>query len=245
VIDPRLGVVRPRLSGVRRILPVTGGKGGIGKSLVASLLALDLARRGRTVGLLDLDFTGPCDHLILGIPAGFPAEEFGIEPPLHHGIHFMSISIFAGEQPAPLRGAAVSSALLEMLAITRWGELDFLVIDMPPGLGDMALDAVRLLDRAEYLTVATASRVVVETVRRSLTLLRELERRVVGVVENMQCVETTAVHDLAETFRTPYLGAIPFDAAVEPALGDADALLRTDAATAIAGVVDGIGDIPL
>jgi ATP-binding protein involved in chromosome partitioning len=243
MIDPRLAVVDGRLAGVRRILPVTGGKGGIGKSLFASLLALDLVRRGHTVGLLDLDFTGPCDHLILGIPGGFPSEEFGVEPPLHHGIHFMSISIFAGDSPTPLRGTDLSSALLELLAITRWGELDHLVIDMPPGLGDMTLDAVRLIERAEYVAVATASSVVVETVRRNLTLLQELKRDVLGVVENMQHAETAAVHDLAEVFRIPYLGAVPFDAAIEPALGDAKRLAQTVAARSVQRIVDQLGSI--
>ena len=133
-MDPRTTVVSKRLRSVKRILAVTGGKGGVGKSLVASTLALSLAGQGRRAGLLDLDLTSPSDHLILGCDTRFPDEEFGVEPLSHHGIHFMSVACFAGGAPTPLRGADVTNALIELLAITRWGELDALVIDMPPGM---------------------------------------------------------------------------------------------------------------
>ena len=103
-LDPRVDIIEKRLSGLQRILAVTGGKGGIGKSLVASGLALVLAESGCRVGLLDLDFTGPCDHLILGIDRLFPEEKFGLVPPQVHGIRFMSVTHFVGEQPAPLGG---------------------------------------------------------------------------------------------------------------------------------------------
>jgi len=233
VIDPRVAAVEMRLEGVRRLLPVTGGKGGIGKSVVASLLALVLAERGKRVGLLDLDLTGPCDHLILGIERGVPVEKFGVEPSLHDGVHFMSVSTFAGEAPAPLRGDDVSNALLEILAITQWGELDALVLDLPPGLGDMALDAVRYIPRAEYIAVSTASRVVCETVRRSLKLLSELGVTIAGVVENMQRAPSDNVRDLAADFDLPFLGAIPFDEALESASGDRARLLETTVAATL------------
>ena len=241
MIDPRTGVVTRRLEGVARILPVTGGKGGIGKSVTASLLALSLAGRGRRVGLLDLDFTGPCDHLILGLDERFPKEEFGIEPPERHGLRFMSVSLFAGSTAAPLRGADLTNALLELLAITRWGELDALVLDMPPGLCDIALDAVRLIDRAEYLVVANASRVVVETVRRNLDLLCGLERGVAGVIENMQREDRQTVRQLADSYGHEYLGAIPFDPDLEPAIGDVEKLKRTGATAAVCGIIDRLG----
>jgi hypothetical protein len=102
--DPRYAVIGKRFAKVAKVRAVTGGKGGIGKSLVASTHALNLARSGMRVGLLDLDFTGPCDHLVLGMKTGFPTEEFGIDPSLQHGIHFLSITHFVGDDPAPLRG---------------------------------------------------------------------------------------------------------------------------------------------
>lgn len=233
MIDPRVAVVERRLAGVRRIVPVTGGKGGIGKSVVASLLSLVLAESGKRVGLLDLDLTGPCDHLILGVDRKTPAEKFGVEPALHDGIHFMSVSTFAGETPAPLRGEDISNALLEILAITQWGELDILLLDMPPGLSDTALDAVRFLPRAEYLVVTTASRVVLETVRRNLTLLSELGVGIAGVLENMQRDPSPHVARLAADFDVPFLGSLPFDDSLEPATGHPDLLRQTRVAAAM------------
>lgn len=235
-MDPRLAVIDRRLEGIERILAVTGGKGGIGKSLVASTLAYGLAGQGRRAGLLDLDLTSPSDHVILGVKSRFPDEKFGVEPLDAHGVRFMSTTCFAGDAPAPLRGADVTNALLELLAITRWGSLDVLVIDMPPGLGDALLDAVRLLRRAEHLAVATGSQVVLETVRKNLALLRRLDVPVAGVVENMARGPGGAVGRVAEEFAAPYLGCVPWDDEVEAALGDPQRLLSTRAGAAIRAV---------
>ncbi|MHC4667067.1 MAG: P-loop NTPase [Planctomycetota bacterium] len=220
---------------MRRILAITGGKGGIGKSLVSSTLALALARAQRRTGLFDLDLTGPSDHLFLGVDCGFPAEEFGVDPPLCHGIRFMSIAHFGGDAPAPLRGGDVTNALLELLAITRWGELDALVIDMPPGLGDATLDTVRLLRRAEFLVVTTPSRVVLETVQRTLRFLAEQQATVVGVLENMSRGPSTGARDLARRFARPFLGSLPFDESIEAAAGDAERLAATPFFAALEG----------
>lgn len=238
-VDPRLAVIPRRLQGVRRILAVTGGKGGIGKSVVSSIAALALARAGRRVGLLDLDLTSPTDHVILGLDRRFPTEEFGLEPPDVSGVAFMSVQYFTGARATPLRGPEVTDALVELMAVTRWGELDALVIDMPPGIGDATLDAVRLLPRADYLVVANDSAVVIETVRRMLRLLTELKAPVAGVVENM-ARGGTAVAELARSFGVPWLGAVPFDPALEAALGDPDRIVRTEAGRAIASIAGGL-----
>lgn len=232
-MDPRPAVIERRLQDVKRVLAVSGGKGGIGKSVIASTLALILARRGLRAGLLDLDLTGPCDHLILGLDDRFPTEEFGVEPPLLHGVRFMSVVYFVRDRPAPLRGADITGALLELLAITRWGELDALVIDMPPGLGDATLDTVRLLPRAEYLLVATPSRVVVDTVRRTLRFHVELQSRIAGVLQNMERNATSETRDLAAEFDLPYLGSVPYDEGLEAAIGEAERLAGTRAARAL------------
>ena len=237
-MDPRLAVVDEMLADVSRILAVTGGKGGIGKSLVASTLALLLARSGRRTGLLDLDLTSPSDHVVLGAESRFPDEEFGVDPLPVHGIRFMSTSLFAGDTPAPLRGEDVTNAILELLAITRWGSLDVLVIDMPPGLGDATLDAVRLIPRAEYLAVATGSSVVLETVRKTLRLHTELGTRITGVVENMKRGESATVRDLASSFRVPLLGELPYDETIESTIGDAERLAGTPFAKALHGVIE-------
>jgi ATP-binding protein involved in chromosome partitioning len=236
-VDPRLAVVERRLEGVGRIVAVTGGKGGIGKTLVASTLALALARSGRRTGLLDLDLTGPSDHVVLGVEPGFPREEFGVEPPEVHGVRFMSITCFAGDTPTPLRGADVTDALLELLAITRWGELDTLVLDMPPGLGDTLLDAVRLVGRAEHLLGATASRVVLEAVRKNLQLLLRMGASVAGVVENMSRDGSERVREEAAGWGVPLLGVLPFDEDVEAATGDPARLLETRVGAAVRELV--------
>ena len=226
-MDPRLAVIDRRLERVGRVVAVTGGKGGIGKSVISSALALSLARAGYRVGLLDLDLTSPCDHLILGLDLPFPEEKFGLVPPEVDGIRFMSITFFSGDDPVPLRGADLSNALVELLAIVQWGELDFLVIDMPPGLGDALLDAVRLLKRAEFLVVATASRVVVETVKRTLKLLDQVEASVVGIVENMRRGAGVVVEELAAEAGLTFLGSLPFDDGLEEAMGDTGRLAQT------------------
>jgi ATP-binding protein involved in chromosome partitioning len=227
-------VIGERLAAVGRIVAVTGGKGGVGKSVVASTLALVLAEAGSRTGLLDLDLTGPCAHIILGIPLRLPDERFGIEPLEVHGIRFLSLACFGGERPAPLRGPEATEALIELLAITRWGGLDVLVIDMPPGLGDAALDALRWLPRAEYLVVANSSPVVIETVRRTLELLGRQGRPVLGLLENMQRDPPgSAVRALARSTGTRWLGSVPYDAGLDSALGDASRLGETAVAAAL------------
>ena len=239
-IDPRAVVVDERVSGVARIVGVTGSKGGIGKSVVASALALALADTGKKVGLFDLDFTSPSDHIVLGVDRRFPKEEFGIDPHLVHGIDMMSVAFFAGEAPVPLRGDAATSALLELLAITRWGSLDVLVLDMPPGLGDTSLDVINLLPRVEFLLVGNGSRVVIESVRRALQLFAELNVSMVGLLENMGRGKGDAVHSLASAFEIPFLGAIPYDADLEDALGDVARLRRTEVYRSLQGVAAGL-----
>lgn len=235
MIDPREHAITARLADVRRIVAVTGGKGGIGKSTVACLLALALCDRGRRTGLFDLDLTSPTDHLMLGAPTGFPDEEFGVDPVAHEGVHLMSLALFAGATPAPLRGSAVTSAILELLAITRWGHIDTLVLDLPPGLGDTALDVLRFLPRCEYLVVTTPSLIVHETVRRTLRLLTENGQRVLGLIENRQGTTPTG-ESLARDFGLRWLGGIPHDASLEGAFGDPGRLRATAAFAAIRSI---------
>ena len=237
-MDPRLAGIERRLRDVQRIITVTGGKGGIGKSSVASVLALVMAERGLRTGLLDLDVTAPTDHVILGLDGCRPTEEFGLQPPEVHGIQFMSVSQFTGEHPAPLRGADVTNVIIELLAVTCWRELDMLVIDMPPGLGDASLDMVRLLPRAEYLVVAGASRIVLETVRRTLRLLTELHVPIAGVLENMAREQSGAVEQLARQFGVAFLGAVPYDPGLEDSSGNIASLSHTAVAQALRRVRD-------
>lgn len=214
-IDPRPSVIAERLSGVKRVIAVTGWKGGIGKSVTASTLALLLAEKGRKAGLFDLDFAGASDHVILGAKGLFPKEEKGLEPPLLRGVKFMSLAFFSEGRAVPLRGANVSDAIIELLAITQWGELDFLVLDMPPGINDAALDVMRFLPRAEVLAVTVPSVLARSVLERSMDLYKKLGVPVLGVIENM-----------ADGGK-PGRAAVRRDAALEGALGCPEKLLKT------------------
>ncbi len=236
-MDPRLSAVEHRLAPIQHILAVTGGKGGIGKSSVASVLALVLRQQGLRTALLDLDLTAPSDSIILGAEDLAPTEEHGVEPPRIDGIELMSIAWFLRDHAAPLRGHDVTNALLEILAVTHWQPADVLVVDMPPGLGDVALDAARWLPRAEYLVIAGSSRVVLPTVRRKLRLLTSLSAPIVGVAENMSRGESEAVQALAREFGIPFLGALPWDEGLEAATGDRARLAETAFAGALREVV--------
>jgi ATP-binding protein involved in chromosome partitioning len=174
-----------------------------------------------------LDFTSPSTHIILGIKGIQPKEEKGLVPPLVHGLEFMSIVYYSGDYASPLRGTDVSNALIELLSITRWGKLDFLVIDMPPGIGDATLDIIRLIKRIKFLVVTTSSQLAFETVRKLVTLLNDLKVPVIGVVENMKMIETSHVEEQTKKLGVRFLGENPFDEAIEKSLGSVDALLKT------------------
>ena len=225
--DPRIGIIDERLKGVNEIVAVSSGKGGVGKSLIASTLALTLARRHCKVGLFDLDFTSPTTHVILGVKGLRPREEKGIIPPQVHGLKYMSIVYYSGEYASPLRGAEVSNALIELLAITRWNNLDFLIIDMPPGISDATLDIIRLVKRINFLIVTTPSRLAFETVRKLIDLLSELRVSIIGVIENMKMKKSGFVQQQVEARGLTFWGEIPFDAELEEAIGDVKKLSAT------------------
>lgn len=226
-MDPRLAVIPERLKGVSRIVLFCSGKGGVGKTLLASLTALIAARRGARVGLLDLDFNGPSTHVVLGASGAAPKEERGLVPPEVAGVKLMSLALFAGEAPLPLRGGDATDALLELLAVTRWGALDLLVVDAPPGTGDELLDAVRFLKRGEAVVVTTPSKLSLAVVARLVRLLKDVETPVLGLLENMGRGGAEAV---AAEWGMKYLGWVPYDPLVEEALGNPEKLLATDAA---------------
>jgi ATP-binding protein involved in chromosome partitioning len=232
--DPRLSIINQRLSGIRRIVAVSSGKGGVGKSIVSTALALSLAKEGCRVGLFDLDFTGPSTHIILGVPSNLqPKEDKGIVPPTVEGLAYMSLVYFVGDNPAPLRGADISNALIELLSVTQWHELDFLVIDMPPGIGDAVLDLVRLVQRIEFLIVTTPSLLAFEVVKKQLALLCELKMHIIGVVENMKMDKADNVQVETERIGLSYLGAIPYDPKVEAAIGNPAKLMETTVGKAL------------
>ncbi len=239
MVDPRTSIIDKRLKRISRIIAVSSGKGGVGKSLIATTLALTLAREGWKVGLFDLDFTSPSTHLILGAKNAHPKEDKGIIPPVVKGLEYMSLVYYCGDKATPLRGADTSNALIELLAVTRWSTLDFLVIDMPPGIGDAVLDVVMLVKRIEFLIVTTPSRLAFETVKKQLNLLQELRVPVIGLVENMKMNTAKNIQQQTEELGVTFLGEIPYDAKVEEAIGDEAKLLSTALAQKVKEVARG------
>lgn len=228
-MEPRTSVIEKRLKHINRIIAVASGKGGVGKSMVASTLALHLSQHGNRVGLLDLDLYGPSSHIILGVKNKFPTEEKGIIPPTVHGISFMSIVYFTEEKPSPFRGIDISNIILELLAITQWGRLDFLIIDMPPGIGDETLDVIRYIKRSEFLVVTTPSKVAMGAVSKLLNMLMELKKPVLGVIENMTMTESSFIEHEVQRLQVRYLGKIHFDHTLEESIGNPDTLAQTQA----------------
>lgn len=212
---------------INKIIAVSSGKGGVGKSLIASTLALTLAQKGFRVGLFDLDFTSPSTHVILGIEDVHPKEEKGIIPPEVHGMKYMSIVYYSRDHAVPLRGFDVSNALIELLSITRWGKLDYLILDMPPGIGDVTLDLLRLIKNTQFLIVTTPSKLAFETVRKLVSLLETLKTSVIGVVENMKMNDSNEIRRETDKLNLKFLMEIPYDSHVELAIGDVNKLLKT------------------
>ncbi|MEM2098982.1 MAG: P-loop NTPase [Candidatus Bathyarchaeia archaeon] len=243
MVDPRIGIIDERLKRISRIIAVSSGKGGVGKSLIATVLALTLARKGFKVGLFDLDFTSPSTHIILTARDAQPKEEKGIVPPTVKGLEYMSLIYYCGDSALPLRGADTSNALIELLAVTRWSQLDYLVIDMPPGMGDAVLDLVRLVPRIEFLIITTPSRLAFETVRKQVRLLQELKVPIIGVVENMKMDTMQSIRQQTLDLGVAFLGEVPYDSQVEEAIGNEVKLLNTTLAKKIMEIIEGAAGI--
>jgi len=228
-MDVRESVIGKRLRNINRIICVASGKGGVGKSLIASTLALKLEKKGYNVGILDLDLYGPSSHIILGFnKKGFPDEDKGIIPSKINNIKFMSIIYFSDDKPAPFRGLDISNIIIELLAITQWGSLDYLIIDMPPGIGDETLDIIRLIKNCEFIVVTTPSKVAMGAVKKLLLILTELKIPILGVIENMVIKNSNLIKNQIKNMDLNYLGSIIFDTNLEESIGKPKKLLKTD-----------------
>ena len=236
-MDPRIAIIENRLTAIHRLIAIGSGKGGVGKSMVASTTALTLARQGYQVGLFDIDFTSPSTHVILNAEDLVPEEEKGLIPPNIHGLHYMSITYFSRNAPTPLRGIDASNALIELLAITRWSDLDYLIFDMPPGIGDLTLDVIRLIPQLAFILVTTPSKVSFETVRKLLQLLQDQQVPIIGVVENMRRDASSYIQTKVEQLGHTYLGVISFDIRLEAAIGNVTAIQTSTFMTAINAIM--------
>ncbi len=225
--DFRVSVIEKRLREVKKILPIMSSKGGVGKTLISASLALALKDLGLRVGLLDVDLTNPSAHVALGVQlTDLPEEEKGVKPPDIDGVKFMSIAYYTKDNPTPLRGLDIDNALRELLAITIWGSLDYLIIDTPPGMSDELLDVVTFFRPLEPVVVATNSPLALRSVQRLIRLLKE-ETRVKGVVENMYSGRESFVKNLCVAEGVKYLGSIGYDQEIDFKLGSPEGLRNT------------------
>jgi ATP-binding protein involved in chromosome partitioning len=211
---------------VRNIIAIASGKGGVGKSTVATNFALALARYGARVGVLDADVFGPSVPGMLGDATSPAVTASGrkIEPAVHYGMKVMSIGFFVERDGAVIwRGPMVHKLLTQFLEDVEWGELDYLVCDLPPGTGDVQISLSQLIPLAGAVMVTTPQDVAIADVVRGISMFKKTEVPIIGIVENMSGYACSACghHDpifaqgggrkLAETYGVPFLGQIPID----------------------------------
>ena len=219
-----------------RVLAVCSGKGGVGKSTVTASLAVALSERGDRVGILDADIYGHSIPHLLGISQKPIAVDKMIVPPVKNDLKLMSIGFFLDDnQPVMWRGPMLHKALEQFLSDVHWGELDVLVVDMPPGTGDVAISLGQLLPRAEVVVVTTPQPAAQEVAARAALMAQKTSMRLVGVVENMSgdVFGSGGGDRLAEQLGVPLLGRIPLDSTLREA-GDAGEPLVTPEIAAIA-----------
>src|SRR5689334_21247166 len=221
-----------------RVYAVASGKGGVGKSSVTVNLAAALAKRGLSVGVVDADIYGHSVPRMLGVEGRPTRVEDMIMPPQSHGVKVISIGMFtAGNAAVVWRGPMLHRALQQFLADVYWGDLDVLLLDLPPGTGDIAISLAQLLPTAEILVVTTPQAAAAEVAERAGSIVQQTHQRLVGVVENMSWLELPdgtrmevfgagggqrVADSLARLTgaKVPLLGQIPLDTRVREA-GDA------------------------
>lgn len=222
----RPGPVRELPPGVRRVLAVASGKGGVGKSSVSSNLAAAMARTGSKTALLDADIYGPNQPQFFGL-TDFPRkldESKRVEPPVAHGVKLFSMGFLLEEDaPAVWRGPMLHSAMRQFVRDVRWGETDTLIVDLPPGTGDVPLSLCQNVPVAGVVIVTTPQSAALSDVRRTAAMFEKLGVPILGVVENMSafacphCGKTSEVFGagggsrLSDMKAVPLLAQIPLD----------------------------------
>lgn len=218
----------PAMAGVKNIIAVASGKGGVGKSTTTANLALALAANGARVGILDADIYGPSQGLMLGVKAGVRPDVQEVDgkalmkPIMAHGVQVMSMAFLVDENtPMVWRGPMVSGALQQLLTQTLWQDLDYLFVDMPPGTGDIQLTLAQRVPVAGAIIVTTPQDLALLDAKKGIEMFRKVNVPVIGVVENMsthicsQCGHTEPLfgegggEKIADQYQTMLLGALP------------------------------------
>lgn len=227
-VSTRGGLGRQQVPGIRNIVAVGAGKGGVGKSTTSVNLAVALASKGARVGLLDGDVYGPNVPQMLGCQVSPELDgEKHIVPPVAQGVKVISMGMLVPpDQPIIWRGPMLHGAVQQFMRDVAWGELDYLVVDLPPGTGDVALSMAQSVPMAGAIVVTTPQGVSVSDVRKAVAMFRQLNIPVLGVIENMSyfvcghCQERTEIFGngggrrMAEEMGIPFLGEVPIDTRV-------------------------------
>jgi len=237
------------LPGVRNLVAVASGKGGVGKSTVAVNVALALAQEGARVGILDADIYGPSQPRMLGLLGRRPETRDGksLEPLKAHGLEAMSIGFLVDEQqPMAWRGPMVTSALNQLLTQTNWGDLDYLIVDMPPGTGDIQLTLAQRVPVSGAVIVTTPQDIALADARKGLEMFQKVNVPVLGVVENMSLhVCSNCGHEehifgehggetLSSQYGVPLLGALPLDKRIREETDEGTPTVAADPSGALA-----------
>jgi ATP-binding protein involved in chromosome partitioning len=240
-----------RLPGVKNIIAVAAGKGGVGKSTVSTNLAAALSRAGATVGLLDADVYGPSIPQMMGAPERPPEVLTGnkIVPAIHYGMKVVSVGFFVERGGAVIwRGPMVHKLLQQFIEDVDWGELDYLVVDLPPGTGDAQLSLSQLLPITGAVMVTTPQEVSIIDVEKALSMWQRVEVPVLGIIENMSgfVCPSCGHHEeiftgaggrkLAERAGIPFLGEVPLVPAVSRAGDDGMPLVVRDPSSRVAEI---------
>src|SRR6202030_2648966 len=193
---------------------ISSGKGGVGKSTLAANIAVALSELGHSVGVLDADIYGHSIPHVLGIRQRPIAVDELIVPPVKDNLKLMSIVFFLdGNEPVMWRGPMLHKALQQFLTDVHWGDLDILVVDMPPGTGDVSISLGQLLPRAEVVVVTTPQKLAQDVASRAALMARKTNMRLLGVIENMsgEVFGVGGGELLAESLDVPLLGRVPLD----------------------------------
>jgi ATP-binding protein involved in chromosome partitioning len=214
------------LAGVRHVVVVSSGKGGVGKSTITTNLAVCLARSGKAVGILDADVYGPDIPIMFGVSKPPTIANNRIQPPEEHGVKLMSLGFLVDPEQAVIwRGPMVMQALDQMMNQVDWGDLDILLVDMPPGTGDAQLTMTQKVPLSGAILVSTPQAVALADTIKGLAMFRKVETPILGMVENMSeflcphCGQASeffrrgTVVEACARYEVPYLGDVPFDPA--------------------------------
>jgi ATP-binding protein involved in chromosome partitioning len=210
------------IPGVQNIIAVGSGKGGVGKSTIAVNLAITLSKLGYSVGLLDADVYGPNVPLMMGVRQTPHAIGQRIQPIETHGVRLMSMALLnPGDKPLVWRGPMLNSVIQQFLRNVDWGQLDYLVIDLPPGTGDVQLTLIQTTPLTGAIVVTTPSDVALEDARKAVNMFEQVREQVLGIVENMSYLEHNGERlyvfgkgggaRTAELMKVPLLAEIPLD----------------------------------